>query len=33
MMSHEDVKVIWRYSRESRKDQPESISEKAEVKL
>ena len=33
MMSHEDAKVIWRYSRESRKDQPESISEEAEVKL
>ena len=32
-MSHEDVKVIWRYSREVRKDQPESISEKTEVKL
>ena len=30
-MSH--VKVIWRYSREGRKGQPESISEKAEVKL
>ena len=32
-MSHEDVKVIWRNSREVRKDQPESISEKTEVKL